>query len=170
MNAVEWLNRNAGAIQTGATVVLVVLTGIYVLLTRTVAAAARDQIRLVHDERERRMQASRRSLHHAAKRLLNELDRLPPKPSGSQQERAHAGWHSPQLADFIAYARDVPTVDEGRAMEAVSALSRMQRSIDQTKAVNPAHGRTYPDAETADWEADMGLARSVLDDIIRATQ
>lgn len=162
----QWLNANTGAVQALATVALLVLTGVYVVLTRRIAVAAQEQTQLIREERAREASNARAILHNAAERLHEELSRLPDRPSGTDAVYNHPGWSDGQLGDFIGYARVVDGVDERRAMQAVSALRRIQRSVDQTKAVARNLGRNYSDDEVTSWQADKRLALQVFSDMM----
>jgi len=158
---VQWLNTNAGVVQALAsvvgvatTIVLAVLTGRYVKLTRSIAQAASKQAILLQQARSEAQESAERALFSLALRVQASFLGMDPA-SPNIDELRHFTLVSPRDADQLeGLARSVGGDKQAHALAAtlvlrslLGVLGRIQAtSIGQGYALSPTESTTYKDS------------------------
>ncbi len=161
---IDWLNCNAGAVTAIATVVLVVLTGVYVTITRQIALASREQVRLHADARDAMERQDRRSLAALAKRLREAVDGLP-YPAiqiGTIVQRVVL-WTDDDLKDLDTLARAIEGADMAAAAQAVESLRYLGHVVEEIRTAEKGQGWNPNSIRPQDWATKIAVARTALD-------
>ena len=164
----HWLNANAGALTTLATIVLAVMTGIYIRQNGKIITAMRDQLDLalrVHEQDRSDLQealhADVAALRAHAGRLLGTLSELPQREPQEDQLRRSALWTSEDLNELQRLARSsrVGVHAAADAARHLAAIAKLGRRVDQ---VNPSHGFGFGQRDKEAWARDVAGATEAL--------
>jgi hypothetical protein len=156
----EWLNQNAGAIQAIAaivslivTFVLVVITGRYVRLTRTLAESANAQVRAQAEARDTR----RHDLAANIGVLQRALASIPAGnvPNVEQRIRNSIDWSDFDFGHFRTLASEVSRPAAHAAAEIESDMGRLQAIIAEIKSTPLGRGYDWSRFPWAEWELIM---------------
>lgn len=165
---VDWLNENSASIQALAgaaslivTLVLAVLTGKYVLLTKSIAGAAERQ--LTH------LEAGRANYARGLAALAGELSAMVGQLSSSRSEhRAIVEGELPAEDEVRQVERLALYVSGGAAEQAVYAareLRRLRVLSDKERARREKHAGSPSEVELEEWRDTLELAREFLQEL-----
>jgi hypothetical protein len=159
----DWLNRNAAAVQAfasvcsvAATIVLLRITWQYVGLTQELARAAREQLRF----QERAVMSEAVQLVTLVDVFLGNLKRFPTAEADGDQLRAVALWKHGDVTRFGSLAASVlgSRSEVQRAIQRLNWIGMTAEHVQQAKdGENGLH-----DFRWEDWTRQIGEARTAL--------
>jgi len=161
MCLIQWLNQNAGAVTAFATLVLAGLTAWYVILTREIAIASRDTVRLATEAQEAERRQSVRSLTPLVRRL-SEMAAALPVPLGVLTVQGLPLWTDDDLSDLEALARMVEGADLQAASVAVKHLRFIAERIEEIKRDEAGSGWNANKLLPPVWAQHVTDARNAL--------
>lgn len=168
----NWLANHSTAIQalaavatTFVTVVLVVLTGRYVRLTREIAASSAEQLRqareLILDQRRRRADASIALID----RIRPPLAALDPSPILVDRLASFAHLNRDDIAELEALARDLDSRATHLAGKTAHALRQLVLLLERATQTNPDHGWLPTEQDHKHWYESHQAALKCLDEL-----
>lgn len=171
----NWLNAHASAIQAlasvatlGVTVVLAVLTGRYVRLTKSIADTAWQQMQYVKLAATTARKQTAVSLEALSKRLRVPLASLDPNVPKPKQVREYSLLSQQDISDLETLARDVSDDATRFAGKAAVSPRRILGVIDEAKPVNPTLGWRPSDTQIGVWKEAMDAGPKMLEELEKA--
>ena len=159
----DWAEAHSGAITALASVLLAILTGVYVVLTRSLANSAKRTAEAAAATVQLFTSQARRSLPVLVTRLIELLNQLPKdKPSGDTTLRNVTLWTANDLQMLEQLAQAIP---ESRLFDASTARANLQwiseRVADVLKA-NEVVGYRWNAKAFDDWPRKYKAAMDAL--------
>jgi hypothetical protein len=160
----DWLNRNAPAVQAFAsvcsvvvTIVLLRITWQYVGLTQELARAAREQLRF----QERAVMSEAAQLVTMVDVFLGNLKRFPTAETDGDQLRALALWKHSDVTAFGSLAASVLGT-RTEVQRAIQRLNWIRTTAEHVQQTAKDGGNGWHDFPWQDWTRQIGEARTAL--------
>lgn len=160
----EWLNRNAPAVQAFAsvcsvlvTIVLLRITWQYVGLTQELARAAREQLRF----QERAVMSEAAQLVTLVDVFLGNMKRFPTAENDSDQLRAVALWKHSEVTAFGSLAASV-LGSRTEVQRAIQRLNWIRTTVEHAQQATKDGGDGWHDFPWQDWKRQIDEARTAL--------
>jgi hypothetical protein len=160
----DWLNRNAPAVQAFASVCSVVatiallrITWQYVGLTQELARAAREQLRF----QERAVMSEAAQLVTLIDVFLGTVKRFPTAEADSDQLRAVALWRHGDVTKFGSLAASV-LGSRPEVQRAIQRLNWIGTTAEHVQQAAKDGGNGLHDFPWEDWTRQIGEARTAL--------
>lgn len=174
----KWLNENAAAIQALSGLAVLVVTGLlalltwrYVRLTREIANASLEQIRLIRESARVDLQHNASALKALALRLRSGLgEQLNPDAPSDKQLRGFAILTEREIVDLQILAGRVNSQAITSASFAAAHLRVIHDMVQNVKRTNEGIGWNPDAAEKARWKKAIEGAHRALQEIETACQ
>lgn len=173
----NWFNSNAAAVQALAsvaslivTVVLAVLTGKYVRLTRQIAQAALEQIQHIKLTSTTAQKQAARSLDALSKRIRLPLRNLNPDAPSHRQLREYNLLSQEDISALEALARDVNDQAAMYAGKAAVSLRKIVGLLAAARAKSPEQGWIASESQTSQWKEATEAGPRMLEELERVCQ
>jgi len=153
MVVIEWLNRNAGAINVIATLSLSLLTGCYVILTKR-------QVDSANRRDTDALSLSRFLVREYAWHLGERLQELHLDSGDLADLYSVRIWSEIDLERFLDLVEKSRQYRVGIAADAVEILRRLRRTFDDAKMHRELH---WTDLQVGAWESSLTEAQNKLD-------
>lgn len=169
----NWLNRNAAAIQALSGVATLIVTGVlawltwrYVRVTRDIASSSLEQVRQIREASRAILQQSASALGSLALRLRTDLgQRLNPTNPNHSQLRAFAQLTEQDIADLQTLARQVSTRTIKSASEAAAHLRVIYGMVQTAKGISEGMGWIPSPEDAGRWKTAVEGAHRALQEI-----
>lgn len=174
----KWLNENAAAIQALSGLAVLVVTGLlalltsrYVRLTREIANASLEQVRLFRESVRLDLQRNASALKALALRLRVGIGQeLNPGPPNHKQLRAFAILTDREIADLQTLANRVGGQAITSASDAAAHLRVIYETVQTAKGINETIGWIPTPEDAARWKKAIEGAHRALQEIETACQ
>jgi len=167
----DFLNRNAAAMQAVSsvvsvlvTVVLVWITAEYVKLTRSLAEAAHQNL----EHQREAAQARRRHLHSLLKTLRFMLGQLPADPQHGEHIRRVPICENSDLSELQELSAQVGTQEGQEAALATVSMRWLRDRVEEVRAAEPPKGYDWSRFPWDRWQVEYAFARDHLNVIWQA--
>ncbi|MGH7560160.1 MAG: hypothetical protein ACRENB_03985 [Gemmatimonadales bacterium] len=156
----------SGVIVAIATVVLAVLTGRYVKLTRAIAVAASAQTKALELAEGRRTLAASMALRALAVRVLAILNSLSPDTIHESEVRRFSGLAHGDIAELEHLARDVGPEAQSRVAVTAIGLLWVIGFVSRYQATDPGYGYSISAEELQAYRSAIPASQSELEALI----
>ncbi len=143
------------------TIVLVIITARYVILTRKIAEAAQKQLEQFSREEE----AKRRELLTMVKMVRLHLKTLPMDHSRGEAIREAILWEADDLAELQNLSAEVGLQPGQIAVQAATSLRQLASMVSDVKAIDPKVGVPWDRFNWEGWDAARQSAEANLKDL-----
>jgi hypothetical protein len=158
------LDAHSGSITALATILLAVLTAVYVYLTKSIASAVREQSRLLTNEHEARREMLILSIYSVRDRIRESLERLPGERSEATQLRLVRLWTHDDLRDLEHACRSIHTGPAVTATMLVSNLRALESWIKEVQGTPDYDWEKFPWSEYQNHRSQaLGLLEGILE-------
>jgi hypothetical protein len=170
MQSASWLEAHAAAVQALASVcaliitaALAVLTAWYVRLTRSIAAAATEQVKHLKESTRAQRQRAAVALEALSRRVRVPLAELVARGPSHRLLLDLTQLNQQDIAALEAIAQDVSETAIRFAGRAAFPLRTLDGIIQQAKSVNVTTGWVPTDQQTAGWREAVEAAPKLLE-------
>lgn len=151
----NFLNQNAGAIQAVATVILVIITCLYVRLTNRLSNIAKEELEFLRKAE----QVKKSQLLAVLKTLRICLGELPVDPKDGEKIRKVTIWEDRDLNDLQQLASDLDIYAGQTVAIVINSLRWLKEQVDMVKNTNPKLGANWHKFPWEEWNKNLTHAK-----------